>query len=159
MDICYKFATFQVSLFIHSLRSFQSRLSMSADLQRLNICFYFGNTFVTLFRFWYQSMLGIKCLVEETSSVTCIAAFKSSGCMCRGEFVFYCGLRKACLIRFCRWFDATIILWDCTSVPVNIADLLTLSTESYFLLFYAVHFSILCSVILCSYYLQQKILL
>jgi len=33
-------------------------------------------------------MIGIKCLVEETSSVTCIAAFKSSGCMCRGEFVF-----------------------------------------------------------------------
>jgi len=90
------------SLFIYSLWSFQSRLSMSADLQRLNICFYFGNTFVTLFSFWCQTMLGIKCLVEETSSVTCIAAFKSSGCMCPGEFVFYCDLSKACLTRFCR---------------------------------------------------------
>ena len=39
------------SLFIRSLWSFQSRLSMSADLQRLNICFYFGNTFVMLFIF------------------------------------------------------------------------------------------------------------
>jgi len=66
MDICYKFATFQVSLFIHYLWSFRSRLTVSVDLQHLNIC------------------LG---LVEEILSITSIAAFKSSGCTCHGDFI------------------------------------------------------------------------
>ena len=116
---------------------------MSADLQRLNICFYFGKTFATLFSFWCQSMLGIKCLVEETSSVTSIAAFNPAVVSVLESSFFYYSFSKACLTRFCRWFDATIILWDCTSVPVNVANLLTLLMESYFLLFYAVHFLLL----------------
>ena len=161
MDICCKFATFQVSLFIHSLRSFQSRLSMSADLQRLNICFYFGNTFVMHFSLWCQRTLGIKCLFEETSSVTYIAAFKSSCCMCPGEFVFCYGLSKACLTKFCRWFDAIIILRDCMSLPVNVAHLLTLSMSSFFVVFYAVHFSLVTAEIslwewMLAHFIEEK---
>ena len=141
MDICYKFATFQVYLF--TLCGLSSRGWRCQPICNVRISVSTSEILLSRFLVWCRSMLGIKCLVKETSSVTCIAAFKSSGCMCPGEFVFYCGFSNACFTRFCRWFDTTIILWDCTSVPVNVANLLTLSMESYFLFFYAVHFLLL----------------
>jgi len=61
-------------------------------------------------------MLGIKFLVEETLSVTCIAALNPAVvCVLESSF-FYYSFSKACLTGFCRWFDTTIILWDCTTV-------------------------------------------